>query len=413
MSDRGNRLVVILDGLDHVWRDDESITELKKLFQLLTPIPRGVILLVGTQPVDASRLPRSLSEMAPRDTWLNLPALEYTAVRRWADFHASELRAVREGDTDSCRLDELAGALWRRSEGHPLHLGYLLKSLEEVKGYITERDIERLPEAPHGDIMRYYASFWDELGDDSKQVLFLLATCDFPWSRLAIAECLDPASQNIAIDSAIRRVAHLTIVGPFGMQFVHSSLQFFVRQHADYRNYASRIREMALQWLRTRASDFFRWSYEWLLAAEGGEEEPLLRGPSRSWLIEGMARHYPTHTADRILTRCAWIALQRGELERFVEVALLSDYLSEAVDSRDHIVESLLAPQLAIREDETIVARLRSAINRLGNLELLGLAEYGQRSGMSAVIEQCFDQLNSRIRASTGGQQDIYPTNES
>ncbi|MGC9969690.1 MAG: ATP-binding protein [Bryobacteraceae bacterium] len=409
ISDRGSRLVVILDGLDHVWRDAESITDLSNLFQLLTPIPRGVILLIGTQPVDASRLPRRLSEIAPRETWLDLPALEYTAVRRWAQFHASELRALRDGDADSHRLDELAGALWRRSEGHPLHLGYLLKSLEHVKGYITARDVERLPDAPQWDITRYYSRFWEELPHESKQVLCLLATCDFPWSRRAIAQCLYPERQTLAIDAAIRQVAHLTAEGPLGLQFAHTSLQFFVRQHADYQNYAALIREMALEWLKTRAPGFSRWSYEWLLAAEGGDEEPLLRGPSRSWLIEGMARRYPKHTADRILTRCAGIALQRGQLDRFVEVALLSDYLSEAVDSRDYIMEPLLAPQLAIREDETIVDRSRGKMNSLGNLELLCLAECCQRSGMNAVIEECFDRLNARIRAGQAGRQDVYP----
>jgi hypothetical protein len=409
LSGRGGRLVVILDGLDHVWFDTGSVEELNKLFQLLTPIDQGVILLIGTQPVDAARLPRRLSVTAPRETWLDLPALEYPAVRRWAGFHASELRTIRDGDADSGRLDELAGALWRRSEGHPLHLRYLLKSLEEVKGYIIARDIERLPEAPHRDITLYYTSFWVDLPDESKQVLCLLATCDFPWSRTAIAECLDPASQNLAIDAAVRRVTHLTTERPLGLQFAHTSLQFFVRQHVDYRSYAARTRELALGWLKTRAPDVFRWSYEWLLAAEGGDEELLLRGPSRAWLIEGMARRYPTYIADRILTRCAWVALQRGQSDRYVEVALLSDYLSEAVDFRDHVVEPLLAPQLAILEDETILDRSRGEMNSLGNLELLCLAERCHRTSMSTVIDECFDRLNARIRAGQAGRHDTYP----
>ncbi|MGA2145645.1 MAG: ATP-binding protein [Bryobacteraceae bacterium] len=119
LSEQGGRLVVILDGLDHVWSDAGSVEELNKLFQLVTPISPGVILLVGTQPVDNSRLPRRLSEVAPRDTWFDLPALEYPAVRRWAEIHASELHATRDGEPDSHALDELARALWRRSEGYP------------------------------------------------------------------------------------------------------------------------------------------------------------------------------------------------------------------------------------------------------------------------------------------------------
>ncbi len=47
LKKRGAKLVVILDGLNHVWSDAGSIEELNMLFQLVTPIPPGVILFVG------------------------------------------------------------------------------------------------------------------------------------------------------------------------------------------------------------------------------------------------------------------------------------------------------------------------------------------------------------------------------
>ena len=180
-------------------------------------------------------------------------------------------------------------------------------------------------------------------------------------------------------------------------------------QHPDYQNYGVRVRELALEWLRTRAPDILRWSHGWLLAAEAGDEEPLLRGPSRAWLIEGMAGRYPVHIADRILTRSAWIALQRGELDRFVQLGLLSDYLSEATRSRDNVVEPLLAPQLAIQEDPTLLRRSLSELKSLGNLELLCLAECCERAGMTAAVGHCFDRANLRLRMVQSGGQDVYP----
>jgi hypothetical protein len=222
LSERGEKLVVILDGLDHVWSDAGSVEELNRLFQLITPVSPGVILLIGTQPVDNSRLPRHLSEFAPRDTWKDLPALEYPAVRSWAEFHASNLRALRNDEAESHVLDDLAEALWRKSEGRPLHLRYFLKSLEDIKGFIIPSEIERLPKTPHKDIAEYYSRFWEDVPDESRQVLSLLATCDSRWSRMAIAECLDPHSRNLTIDSAIRKVAHLTDEDRFGLQFAHT-----------------------------------------------------------------------------------------------------------------------------------------------------------------------------------------------
>src|SRR5262249_51443646 len=45
------RLILILDGLDHVWRERRSVEELDRLLRLLLPLPPGVSLLVATQPV--------------------------------------------------------------------------------------------------------------------------------------------------------------------------------------------------------------------------------------------------------------------------------------------------------------------------------------------------------------------------
>src|SRR5262249_18821219 len=86
-SNLGKTLVLIIDGLDHVWRSRGSIKELEKLVGLLLPAPTGVTILFVSQPVDDSLLPRSLLRVAPRDTWLSLPTLNERAVQRWLTHH--------------------------------------------------------------------------------------------------------------------------------------------------------------------------------------------------------------------------------------------------------------------------------------------------------------------------------------
>ncbi len=397
LTARGATLIVILDGLDHVWAEEKSIAELDRLFQLLTPIQNGVVIVVGTQPVDPGRLPTRLADVAPRSTWWELPALEYTAVREWTTIHADELIGPPNGGFEH-RLDEISFALWRKSEGYPLHLRYILGDLREQHGIVTERAIEALPDVPHKDIREYYEHLWNDLPDDSRQVLCLLSTCEFPWSRTAISDCLDPLKTNLAIDSAIRKVYHLTVEGPLGLTFVHRSIREFVRGHADYTNYAQRIRDLTIAWLKTKAPVLFKWSYEWLIEADSGDDSPLISGPSRDWLVEGMAHCYPAYAADRILTGAAKAALSHGDIGRFTEIALLSDYLSGATDFREEIVDRLTFAQLAAGEDPLLVARLGGDLRTLGSTELEALAEYSYQTGTREIVDLCFDQLNKRLQ---------------
>lgn len=56
----GKPFIVIIDGLDHLWRERKPIDEATRLFEELLPVPRGVTLVVGTQPVSTERLPKPL-----------------------------------------------------------------------------------------------------------------------------------------------------------------------------------------------------------------------------------------------------------------------------------------------------------------------------------------------------------------
>ena len=80
-------MVIVVDGLDHVWRAKDSRDELTKLFDQLLPAPPGIVLVVGTQPVQDKQLPASLIKYAPRDSWIVLPPLDKPAIKEWLDYH--------------------------------------------------------------------------------------------------------------------------------------------------------------------------------------------------------------------------------------------------------------------------------------------------------------------------------------
>ena len=57
---RGKPFVLVLDGLDHVWRiNGADKRPLDDVFSQVIPCPDNMVLLVGTQPVDDAQLPRT------------------------------------------------------------------------------------------------------------------------------------------------------------------------------------------------------------------------------------------------------------------------------------------------------------------------------------------------------------------
>ena len=51
------KFYVVVDGLDHVWREQLNIDQMNHLFNYLLPCPKNVVLIVGTQRVADLQLP--------------------------------------------------------------------------------------------------------------------------------------------------------------------------------------------------------------------------------------------------------------------------------------------------------------------------------------------------------------------
>lgn len=88
----GKPFILILDGLDHVWRTNAQDKQpLDDLFAQVIPCPDNMALLVGTQPVDDAQLPTDLLASAPKAEWRTLPAMSENAVLSYLR------KAVHEG----------------------------------------------------------------------------------------------------------------------------------------------------------------------------------------------------------------------------------------------------------------------------------------------------------------------------
>ena len=155
----------------------------------------------------------------------------------------------------------------------------------------------------------------------------------------------------------------------------------------------------ALEWLRTRAPEYWAWAFPWRVAADLGDEGPIRDGPTRAWVVSALSDRRPRADVKEILSRAIWCALKNIDLPRAVELGLLQDYWSSAHEFSEEALVALLYPQLRAKEDPTRRAWLRREMRDLGNREVRFLAEADARAGYGLGVRRCFDELADRLKS--------------
>ena len=392
-------LVVIIDGLDHVWRERRSIDELDRLLGLVLPPHAGLFVLFVSQPVHDDLLPSILIRAIPRDKWTELPLLDESAIDEWLRHHLDDLDFGNGFPSQPEHvINELVAALHRRSQGHPLHLCYTVRAIQERRLIFNEAVIASLPACPRQNINDYYGSLWHGLPDQSRSVLHLLASTHFSLPRDGIHECLDPERRNTAtIEGALTQIVHLLSTKDLGLQPFHGSLLVFVRDLPEHSRYDAPMQRLTLAWLHSSAPEYWKWAYEWLVAAELGDDEPLIAGPDRNWTVAAIAKCRPKMQVCMILEKAIRIALERDLLPRAMYLGHLLIYYCETRKGYHETPANAIYARLRLDQDSQVRVPLRSGLAALSDSEIQLLAEAEGRLGDQTHIRQYIDELSRRI----------------
>ena len=289
----GRRLVVVVDGLDHVWRDQQDLVQMELLFDALLPLPEGVRLLVGTQRVEDRHLPRGLLRALPKDQWTELPTMSVTAVREWLMSHAAGDRlrvADSQVKTHEEVIDELGSALHKHSAGLPLHLVYLLEALLKSGEPLTVDAVRQLPACPSGEIEDYYQSLWVGLSAGAKRALHLLAGLKFSPPSLGLGRCL---TSGVIWWQVLEEIGHLLDCREASVVPFHGSLFAFLRDRSDHQQAFLSLAENVLKWLEDESPEYWHRAWLWVMRADLGDPTDLVKGPSRDWSIDWIASGVP------------------------------------------------------------------------------------------------------------------------
>jgi len=307
----GKPFVLILDGLDHVWRvNAEDKQPLDDFFSQVIPCPDNMVLLVGTQPVDDAQLPTDLLAAAPKAEWRTLPAMSENAVLSYLRKAVQEGRLTTDFEGREQAEEQLQGAasaLRARTNGHPLHVIYATAELEHAGRKLSRWDVEQLKGDLSKDAKFYYASLWEGLLPSLKDTLRLVCAFPFFWPRTAFVEI---AAAIKAAEPEVGNVEHLLHSSAAGLKVFHESLAVFVRATAGYEDRIKELMPSVAGWLESSAPTSLRVNWLWTVQAKLGAPKNLITGLTRDWIMLRLEVGYSESLFDTLLSEALVAALE-------------------------------------------------------------------------------------------------------
>lgn len=209
----GVATLIVVDGLDHVPREESPQRSFLAELPLPESVPEGVLFVLGTQRLDLQDIKPAVRDQA--DTTgrkVAVSPLKREAVHRMADLLKLDPAISRDQVFDL-------------SHGHPLVTRYLIEALRDAD---ENGRAEILAGAMRfeGDIEAIYESAWRGIKDDVEAwgVLGYIARAEGPIPL----ELLAQAMSEEAIERALKSTRHLLTDNSRGWSVFHNSFRLFI-----------------------------------------------------------------------------------------------------------------------------------------------------------------------------------------
>ena len=348
-EDKGEQLLMVIDGLDHAERAD--VEDARKLLKVLpNALPSGVVCLIGTQGLQY--VPPAIARECKRGRTVRTPLFDLRQTMKY-------LRAF-EGLSKQITETRVQAIQWR-SEGLPLYLRYVAEQLASVSPQRIEEKLEALP-SHQGHIDRYYGGLWDEFGRSSavRHLCGLLARLRFRISEadlLTIAR-LDPFQGQQALD----RVRHLLDSTEAGCRVFHNSFRDFVREELPDSQLQHLNREI-LAYLKDRQDTpaWFAHAFEYATAAK--DHAFLVDASTASYVEDALAKGRPKDEILEALTLGLKAAVETQDAIATARIAELVGHTNTRLEHHMDRVQ-LQRTLLVIGDSEAALA----AISREGRV---------------------------------------------
>lgn len=207
------RTLIVIDGLDHVPREERPQRSFLAELPLPSSVPIGVLFVLGTQRVNLEDIKPAIQDQASETSRrINVTPLGREAVHRMADL----MRLSTNIDRDS---------IFDLSRGHPLVTHYLIEALREADSDASDALLAG-EMTFDGNVESIYESAWRGIRNDAeaRNVLDYLARSEAPMPL----ELLIHAVSEAAVERALNATRHLLNEGLHGWGVFHNSFRLFI-----------------------------------------------------------------------------------------------------------------------------------------------------------------------------------------
>lgn len=219
----GIRTVVVVDGLDHVPREERPQRSFLQELPLPHAVPEGIVFVLGTQRLDLQDVPPAVIDQAGKNgRRVDISPLSREVVSRLAD------AAGVPQDVDR-------GQLYTQTDGHPLSTRYVIEGLLNARTPEGREDWLRNGPAYGGDIETFYQRAWHDLEQNvaGQRALAYVALAEGPLST----NSLDGIVGARATDDAWQAAKHLLVRDhQGGWSIFHNSFRLFLRTRTGLRH---------------------------------------------------------------------------------------------------------------------------------------------------------------------------------
>ncbi|MCR9541516.1 ATP-binding protein [Vibrio alginolyticus] len=394
-SKKGKKFILIVDGLDHVWRERSDISQLEHLINRILPVPEGVTIVFGTQPVSSSKLPNRLLSNCPveGDRWVDIPYMDLSAIGSWLEGLRDSGVANIGGSTSVSSIPEIALALQQISSGYPLHVIYSLRTLLAKEKNVSVYDIEKLDKCPDGDINTYYWNIWANLSELAKEILYLMAVTEFPWpGKNSFAKCFEGTQTFL---EAYKEIEHLVEHRRSGVFPFHGSLLVNIQKRKEFEGAKRRLYPVVSNWLSNDAPSFWRWAWDWIVQSEMKNIDPLLKGVTKEWVINSLCDGYPLGHIEHIISSAEKVAFSNKNYTRLVDLRLMKTRFINGPEYQVQDFSEFSRSAMKHSDDEYGLLWKSDNIRTLDIEDIVAVASLC-REKYPEVAENCYQELYKR-----------------
>ena len=386
LKDQGEYLVLIVDGIDHLVRNNpKDSDDFLKIFP--RQLPDGVLCLLGCQGLEY--LPDFIKRECERGRTFNLPPFTRSQTRSYLSKYLNN-QSLRH-------FADVLRPIHNKCKGLPLYLRYMAERLGMNSDRPPRELVDQFPECD-GDIENYYATLWSEFDDDinTQKLCGLAAQLRFSVRQEDLTVMIG-VGDSFERRRLFRRIEHLLLRNRDEYSLFHESFRIFVSRELDS-DIKDDLDSKILQYLKDRiySQIWFQHAHEYAEKCE--DDGYLTENFGWAYVEKAISLGRDPEEIVKVLRTAVRAATRRGDFIAVAELSLLVAHTNNRLDYHLDRTDLLRAMTL-LGNSEKVFGGITSGgenlkLNYQNASLLISVANCGDLERWRSIADDFIDRLD-------------------